>query len=283
MRTGSDGDTTKLNTLSAFSASSRELHRARACCAALTVNGVERYRCADRPASTSTGLLPTGRPPTLERHRSGPSTGRSVRLVTPAVTATRSWFGERRARERHAVTLTFGSSAAPLNGHRRQRRAARQPRAFFAAPAAALEVADQDDLAPRQRRLGEDAAGHLQRGRVPRRGRRRASPRRHRAGQRDPARRVDRSCDVRARARTARPMPRSDGARAWRSASRAAACARSQRSPYPCCSCCRAARPLRARRADRRRRVAGAARNGRANARMISASAASRTTSSSQL
>jgi len=66
--------------------------------------------------------------------------------------------------------VAFGLTA---DTHRRQRAACGQPRTFFTAPAAALKVADQNRFLARQRRLGQDAARHLQRRAESRRRRRR--------------------------------------------------------------------------------------------------------------
>ena len=83
---------------------------------------------------------------------------------------------ERRPRERHAghadVRLVDRRSSPPPASAPRPAEAARLPRP----PAGPLEIADQHRLTTRQRRVGQDAARHLQRRPVPRRACTRASP-----------------------------------------------------------------------------------------------------------
>ncbi|MNC88375.1 hypothetical protein D3C83_41840 [compost metagenome] len=61
------------------------------------------------------GLVATGMPPTSSVIV-WPLTGRSVRLVSPAVTVTRSWLENDDRASDAAVTLTFVRSAAALTG-----------------------------------------------------------------------------------------------------------------------------------------------------------------------
>ena len=151
-RTGSLGDTTKLNALSAAArrrraarsprmlrpadGERRERHRRRGVrrdvdaarvCDRVAVD-LERDRRRRRPASS----------PWLD-DAGGDRDALLVRERRRAASDDRRHREVRRVRRR--------------DRHRRQRRAVGQPHAFGAVPAAALEVADQDDLAPRQRRL----------------------------------------------------------------------------------------------------------------------------------
>jgi hypothetical protein len=77
----------------------------------------------------------------------------SLRLATAAVTVTRSWSENVERASDTDVTAASGCVGRAANHHRRHDAAGRQTRSFLAAPAVALEIADQDDLAPRQRRL----------------------------------------------------------------------------------------------------------------------------------
>ena len=86
-RTGSDGDTTKLNELSAFSASSAR-RTVPLKFLELIVTG-SNVTDAEPPGSTLSGLFATGRP-AVSSAMLLPDTDRSVRLVTTAVTVSRS-------------------------------------------------------------------------------------------------------------------------------------------------------------------------------------------------
>src|SRR5262245_27797119 len=88
-RTGSDGDTTKLNALSAFNASSAR-RTVPLKFFELIVTG-SKVTDADPPGSTFSGLFATGMP-AVSSATLLPETARSVRLVTTAVTVRRSWL-----------------------------------------------------------------------------------------------------------------------------------------------------------------------------------------------
>ena len=78
---------------------------------------------------------------------------------------------EGRARQRHRGDADVHLILGATDRNRRDRCPLRQADAFFTAPSAPLEVADEHDLAARQRGFRKDAARNLQRRRVARRAR----------------------------------------------------------------------------------------------------------------
>ena len=164
MRSGSAGEMTKLNALSAAKPVGSDAHRSPHVARGHR-EGIEGDR--RRAVAVDVERLRLDR-----RGRRSPASAcrrsrrASMRLTTAAVTATRSWLENSRPRQRHGGHRDVRLIGGPVDRHRRQHRPRRQPRAFLAAPPVALEVADQHHLAPRQPRLGQHAPRHLQRRRV---------------------------------------------------------------------------------------------------------------------
>ena len=183
--TGSDGDTTKWKTLSRVrpSAGRRTVPRM---LRDATVNGVERH--AARSAGRDVGRERLDRIAVdLERERRAGDRLRAV-IDDAGRDDDAIVILEPRALQRHRRHRQIGRLAG-RDVDRRQRRPLGQLHVVAAGrllPSAPLEVADQEDLAPRQGRLAEQAAGELQRGGIPGRARaRRGGGERRTRGGRD--------------------------------------------------------------------------------------------------
>ncbi len=198
---------------------------------------------AELPAATLTVADCTTRP-SISRSTLTLLAASAPRLLTPAVTATRSWFSERHALQRQRRDRQIGLRRR-LHRDRREHAAGRQPERVVGLPPGALEVADEDRLLARQGRFREQARRELQGRRVA--GGAGQTPAPDRSPRRRATRRRSTAARLRRWTRTAPARPgrasRPSRARCAPPAGPAPTC-----RPHPCCRSDRAAPPCRARR-----------------------------------